>query len=308
MSIHPDPLKKILGSETVSGENLEKNIFFKISAAETECQSMLTSSEVTVASARICYRLNCANPTDHLDVTFNFSDKLDEKFIVLGKFKSQLSENIFKLDRKNNSTSVSSGVTDFLNLGMNHIGATSAAWTGEDGQFKIADGIDHILFVVALLLISSGWRGLLINISGFTLGHSVSLALALSGVLVLPAAMIEPAIALTIAYVAWRGIQRKKDESLMVTMAFGFLHGMGFSYVLQGLHTSNTYDFCKTLLLFNLGIEAGQLLIVLLLSPLLIYLLRSGRFADRVVRSLSSLIFILAIYWAVQRMLPLFAS
>jgi hypothetical protein len=120
-------------------------------------------------------------------------------------------------------------------LGIKHIGASPTAWKGEDGQIQVADGIDHVLFILALLLVSVSWRSLVINISGFTVGHSVALALSLGQIVVLPAAYIEPAIAASIAFLAFKGLMRKKESSLVLTSAFGVLHGMGFSYVLEGL-------------------------------------------------------------------------
>ncbi len=301
ISMHPETLKKTAGSETLSDAVFEKNIFFEFTSGGVLCASNFAGASHADASSKICYGLKCAGADGKYLFKFIFTESMDEKFVVLGKFKSHGSENIFKLDRANNSSSFAPGSTDFLVLGMEHIGATPAAWTSESGGFQIADGLDHVLFVLVLLLISSTWKRLLINISGFTVGHSISLALALMGILVLPATVIEPAIALTIAYVALRGVLQKEDESLWITVAFGFLHGMGFSYVLEGLQTTNKFEFFRTLLLFNVGIEAGQLVIILLLSPLFYFILTRHRFAKVIVRSFSGVVFLLAVYWAFER-------
>lgn len=304
LSIHPVPLKILINANSVTDGSLQENIFFELQSGEQSCKSNFQKSEISDSSVSICYKLICNSSAvadqDNL-VKIKFFEKLDGKFVVIGKIKTAEGESLFKADRLHPESSFVSRAESFFKLGVSHIGATLDSWKTAEGDWQLADGIDHILFIVALLLISTTWRRLVINISGFTLGHSLSLALALAKIFIVPARYIEPGIALSIAYVAWRGLTGKKDESLSVTIIFGFLHGMGFSYVLQNLNLVSIAEYFKVLLLFNLGIETGQLLIILLLTPLLIYLLKDKIFSVALRVILSGFIFVLAVYWVVQR-------
>ncbi len=143
----------------------------------------------------------------------------------------------------------------------------------ETGMWHIADpfAYDHILFLIALCGFYSwrDWKGLLVLVTAFTLGHSLTLALSVLEVVVLPAAYIEFAIPLSIVltcvYNLFRLSQRPaKNEALRYSMAavFGLIHGLGFSYLLKSMLGSET-DLLLPLFAFNVGLEAGQLLIVL---------------------------------------------
>lgn len=142
----------------------------------------------------------------------------------------------------------------------------------ETGMWHIADPLayDHILFLIALCGFYHwrDWKGLLILITAFTLGHSLTLALSVLEIVVLPASYIEFAIPLSIVltcvYNLFRLAHRPaKSEPLRYGMAavFGLIHGLGFSYLLKAMLGSQT-DLLLPLFGFNIGLEAGQLLIV----------------------------------------------
>lgn len=136
-------------------------------------------------------------------------------------------------------------------------------------------GYDHILFVALLVLSQpiSEWKRLLVLVTGFTLGHSVTLALAATNVLRLPQPATEFLIALTILLAAvFNAIHYKSaightSRRWLFTLVifFGLIHGMGFSYLLRSL-LDTTQNVLAPLLYFNLGLEAGQLLIVAIVS------------------------------------------
>lgn len=131
------------------------------------------------------------------------------------------------------------------------------------GVEHILGGIDHLLFVAGLLLIARGYKALLLAVSGFTLGHSLTLSLAALGLLRVPVPPTEAAIALSLLYLAREALQppgssRLQRFPLLVSAAFGLLHGLGFAAAL-GEAGLPEREIAWALLFFNLGVEAGQL-------------------------------------------------
>lgn len=138
------------------------------------------------------------------------------------------------------------------------------------GVVHITEGADHVLFLVALLLGASGYRDVMRLALTFTAAHSVTLGLAALGWVDVSAGIVEPLIALSIAYVAadnllGGGATRYR---LPVTFGFGLLHGLGFASALT-FDADRGWQLLSSLLTFNLGIEMGQALIILALFPLL---------------------------------------
>lgn len=140
--------------------------------------------------------------------------------------------------------------------------ASTYTWLGVE---HILLGIDHLLFVLALLMIVGGWRKLVATVTAFTLAHSITLAAATLGFVKVPQAPVEAVIALSILFVAaeiihWRqgrpGITRRKPW--LVAFTFGLLHGFGFAGALTEIGLPE-HAIPLALLFFNLGVEAGQL-------------------------------------------------
>jgi hypothetical protein len=194
------------------------------------------------------------------------------------------------------------GLTDFVHTGIAHIGVAPAEWRTAGGGWKLPAGIDHILFVLALLLGGGSIRRLVGVATGFTLGHSVTLALATLGVVRPPSGLIEPLIALSIVIVAAEAMRsRPPQQRWRVATAFGLIHGFGFARALDGLDLS-TLDTIKALFGYNLGVELGQLAIVALAAPLV--LAAHGHPRGRLVtRVLAAVILIAGVFWVVQRVL-----
>ena len=138
----------------------------------------------------------------------------------------------------------------------------------------IATGWDHLVFLFGLLLISSSLTRLVKIVTAFTIAHSLTLALAATGLVTPPGDYIEPAIALTIAYVGFLSLRKKaRDHGLLLAFFFGLVHGFGFAGALaetlaDGVAPSGGY-WLLNLASFNLGIEFFQVLLVLTLVPLL---------------------------------------
>ena len=118
-------------------------------------------------------------------------------------------------------------------------------------------GLDHILFVVGIFLLSARWRSVLLQVSTFTVAHSITLGLTMYGIVSLPARVVEPMIALSIAYVAIENLVTSdlKPWRLALVFSFGLLHGMGFAGVLRELGLPRA-QFLTALLTFNAGVEA----------------------------------------------------
>ena len=184
------------------------------------------------------------------------------------------------------------------------------------GIAHIWAGIDHLLFVACLLFIASTPRRLLITITGFTIAHSITLALSTLDIVRIPTPPVEAAIALSVVFLAWE-IARKDDKSLAyrfpvsVSASFGLLHGFGFAAVLRDIGMPQT-ELPTALLFFNVGVEIGQVLFVMVLlaaffalRPALIRLLESPKDPVTHWESLtvpaSYVIGCIASYWMIDR-------
>ena len=166
----------------------------------------------------------------------------------------------------------------------------------------IPKGLDHIVFIIGLYFFSPYMRPLLLQVTAFTVAHSVTLALATLKLISVPASIVEPLIALSIAWIGIENIYRPKIgfSRLAVVFCFGLLHGLGFAFVLGevGLEAS---AFIVSLLAFNIGVELGQLFVLLPLIILGLMLGTKSRRANKVKIAASSLIALIGIYWFIER-------
>lgn len=177
------------------------------------------------------------------------------------------------------------------------------------GVHHILIGPDHILFVIGLILLGGTWRRLALIVTAFTIGHSMTLSLAALDIVMVPAQLIEPLIALSIVVVGadnlLRGAEPEKSRDLraMLALVFGLIHGFGFAYVLREFGLPDA-QLAWSLFAFNLGVEIGQLAIVLVVAGLLHQLRRRSAKAARQVATIGSLAVIAAgAYWFVDRVL-----
>ena len=171
------------------------------------------------------------------------------------------------------------------------------------GIHHILIGPDHILFLVALLLTGGTWLMLVRIVTAFTIGHSVTLSLAALNVLSPPATLIEPAIALSIVFVGADNLVRGdgRDLRAWVALAFGLIHGFGFANVLREFGLPDE-ALVWSLLSFNVGVEIGQLAIVVVVaSALAAVRRRSASFGQRLAFAGSLLVIAAGTYWFVER-------
>jgi hydrogenase/urease accessory protein HupE len=180
-------------------------------------------------------------------------------------------------------------VHEYLGAGFDHI---------------IPRGLDHILFVLGLFLFSARIRPLLWQVTMFTIAHSITLAMAMTGVLELPARVVEPLIALSIAYVGVENIwhRRLHRSRLLLVFGFGLLHGLGFASMLADFGMPED-AFLTALIAFNIGVELGQL-VVILLAFLAVGLWFGNRpyYRRLVVIPGSLLITLTGLYWTWERL------
>ncbi|MBO6894297.1 MAG: HupE/UreJ family protein [Roseibium sp.] len=155
----------------------------------------------------------------------------------------------------------------------------------EEGIRHILEGFDHVLFVLCLVIGARTLSSLAWRVTGFTIGHSITLSAGFFGFVpkgawFIPA--VEAAIAFSIVYAAviaiWPGKREQTSEKSMVlvTGAIGLLHGLGFSFVLKNILQVTSPDIWQSLLAFNVGVEIGQLAIVLVVWPALWLLARTN--------------------------------
>ena len=191
--------------------------------------------------------------------------------------------------------------TDFIWSGIEHIGAAPGQWYDENG-FKLADGIDHILFLLALMLGGGSLLRLVGIATGFTVGHSITLALAATGVVQPPGSIIEPIIALSIALAAVEAMTKRFERHRWkLATGFGLVHGFGFAAALVELELQSPAAIAKALFGYNLGVELGQVGIVLVLAPLILLAHRNDFARRYVLRAIAAVIFVAGMYWFFER-------
>jgi len=167
----------------------------------------------------------------------------------------------------------------------------------------IPKGLDHILFVMGLFLLSMRLAPLLWQITSFTIAHSVTLALGILGVVQIPASIVEPLIALSIVYVCVENILSDKLHKWrpVVIFVFGLLHGLGFASVLNEIGLNSTY-FVTGLVAFNVGLEIGQLTVIALCFASVGYWFRhKSWYRQRITIPASAVIAVIGAYWFIER-------
>ena len=195
------------------------------------------------------------------------------------------------------------GFTSFVWSGIEHIGVAPNQWQTDGGGLKLPDGIDHILFLFALLLSGGTLLQLLGLTTGFTVGHSVTLALAALDVVRPPSSIIEPLIALSIALAAMEAFFGKwQRHRWKIATVFGMIHGFGLASALSHLELT-TRGKVTALFGYNLGVELGQLVIVLLVAPIILIAQRRWRYGKLASKVAACVVFVFGMYWFIERVL-----
>ena len=197
---------------------------------------------------------------------------------------------VFELDGLlANSGAASRAFRDFLRLGIEHI----------------LTGYDHLVFLLGLLIAGPGFRQAARIITSFTVAHSITLGLATLGVVRVPAAIVEPLIAVSIIYVGVENIFRRGPaKRWLLTFGFGLVHGFGFASALTELGIARSgAGVAVPLLSFNLGVELGQIAIAVLVLPLIWKVRTNPIFARRLAPVCSVAIAGMGTIWLIARTL-----
>ena len=180
--------------------------------------------------------------------------------------------------------------SQFVGIGFDHV---------------IPLGWDHILFIVGMALSSLLWRKLLVLVSLFTLAHTLTLGLAMYGLVEISPQIIEPLIAFSIAYVAIENliIQQSMIRQSLVIFFFGLIHGLGFATMLKEFEMTQD-SFLTTLIGFNVGVEIAQVAIVLAVVAILLLMRKfSLNYRRLAIIPTSIIISIVGIWWGIERLL-----
>jgi len=235
----------------------------------------------------------CPEPIRELTIRDDLFDAIGTDYHVLTRIEWSGGSQQFAFAAENREARVivssaaapSRGAGSFLPLGIEHI----------------LTGYDHLLFLLALVLRGGNIWSLLKIVTAFTLAHSITLALAALNIVMLPERLVDATIALSIAYVAAENLFMRHTVShrWAVAFIFGLMHGFGFSSVLRELGLPKE-GLVWALLNFNLGVEAGQAIAVIVAVPLLMWL-RRFRWEPRAVAAISVAVLVVGLALFVDR-------
>ena len=255
-------------------------------------QGFVETARAEVESVTLVVDFACASAVRHLAIRDDLFDVLGPDHHTLAKLESSgvTRELAFAAEAREARVTLGgdetgSGGSSFFLLGVEHI----------------LTGYDHLLFLAALLLRGGRLLSLLKIVTAFTLAHSLTLALAVLGLVTIPDRLVESVIAASIVWVAGENLilREAPSQRWLVSFLFGLVHGFGFASALTPLALP-PWNLAMALLGFNVGVEAGQALVVLLLLPLLLAM-RGAVWEGRVVRTASLAVALAGCAWLVER-------
>ncbi|WP_165452633.1 HupE/UreJ family protein [Paenibacillus thalictri] len=285
-----------LNSERAAIEDyLHKHLELEVPAGLLEMQlgDMSKTDKSGIPAISFQLRFTAKTTVDSLNIRYNLlfddADPLHLNFMVITN-GGDVDQTVFDANNRNYhyQSMVQTGpfhsAFKYLLLGVEHI----------------VTGYDHLVFLLSLILVASRLRDIIKIVTAFTIAHSITLFLAATGHISVDSRWIESGIALTIAYVAIENMfVRSVRLRWLVTFLFGLIHGMGFAGAISEVGLPEEY-MVSSLLSFNLGVEAGQLAIVLLVMPYLLKLQRTRHYRT-IVLAVSGCVVLLALYWFIQR-------
>ncbi|HET6299594.1 MAG TPA: HupE/UreJ family protein [Kribbella sp.] len=274
-------------------EYLDKRVIVSLdgAACEPALQSTTTSQRASKSYADIALNFSCPGSQGSFRIQYDVFAEAE----AVADDHTNLVE--YHFDDDSGRTVFDRGHHDFT-VGDSSM-ATSSLQFGKMGVEHILLGLDHVLFVVALILGAATFQSLVKVISMFTVAHSVTLISTLLGGITVPAVIVEPLIALSIAFVAVENLLGATRHRLPVVFGFGLLHGLGFAGSLR-ITDQVSADLLVSLVSFNVGIEAGQAMLLAAVFPLLV-LIRRSRFSVPAVQSVTGVVAAFGLYWFVER-------
>ena len=194
----------------------------------------------------------------------------------------------FSLEELFTRQPVTEVIFSYISIGFEHI---------------VPRGADHILFIIGIFLLSTRLKPLLWQVTMFTLAHTLTLALSMKGIISLPSSIVEPLIALSIAYVGIENIfaHSLHKSRLVLVFLFGLLHGLGFAGVLSDFGMPPN-AFATALISFNVGVELGQLAVILVAYFAVgIWFRDKPWYHQRITVPGSLIISVIGLYWTYDR-------
>ena len=295
-------------------EKIEKLVLphIHILVDKAYCQKRVKSFEVYrrvhQSYIKLDLLLSCPIPKEEISINYDLFFDVDKAQKAFVKLKDQKSKPIILSARKQSVTikledhSLWQAFKNFFVEGVWHI------WMG----------YDHILFLLMLLIPSvyiykdkrfyprGSFKEIFIEVlkivTGFSIAHSLTLGLSVSEIVVLDSRFVEVAIALSILFTAINNLYPMiTKHTWMMAFGFGLIHGFGFANVLHDLLIKDSKDFLAMLFGFNLGVEAGQMVIVMAVLPVLFILEKTVFYKRFMLYGFSAFAAIIATLWAIQR-------
>jgi len=294
--IAPLPESAFTERSAVLARYLEERLSIRAQNAPCPPSSPRVDYALLPQDLRIDLEYICPEPIELLTVDYLLFFDIDASHRSLGRLSFPGGEEQFLFDRT------------LTRLDMEIAKPPARSWAARFGRVfmlgveHILVGYDHILFLLALVIVSAHFWQLIKVASAFTVAHSFTLALAWYGIVDLPSGIVEIAIAVSIAYVALENIVRQGfGHRWLLAGGFGLIHGLGFYSALRDLGLGQT-DAATTLLAFNLGVEAGQIAIIAAVYAPLVWWRRQAWYRTSA-RTCSVVILLAAVWWAFERII-----
>ncbi len=267
--------------QAISEIFLEGNATYQIKAKETATLDLIFTNQINGIPHR---RVNVLFPGEESFV-LNLPTLENNPVKITKTMESRLGNR----DDQSESKHMQSTFLSFARQGFLHV---------------LPLGMDHILFVLGIFLLSRKWKPLILQVSAFTLAHTITLGLATLGWISMPSSIVEPIIAASIAFVALENIFFPKYHTrrLILVFIFGLIHGLGFAGALSDLDLDPSV-LLVSLVGFNLGVEGGQLAIILLSFAAVLPFQDEKSYRRRIVIPLSLIIAGVGIFWTIERIL-----
>ena len=324
-TVPADNLQELNLADSADKKTIESAVFngFELHNGDLACKATESASRslTQIGSEQFEYKVDCFQPIKTLEIRYHLffdvekSHKNFSRITLLNR-----TQNItFTADNKSHQVEVEKLVLAWV--ARRNANKTPKKTEQSSSHYfpvgieHIVFGFDHLLFLLALLLLPLKLRQLLALITSFTLAHSITLALSVLDVVTLPALYVEAAIAFSIVYVAvettlvLRNPQFQAFDNsvwkrrLINTFLFGLIHGFGFSFILKTMGLGN--QVTAALLYFNLGVEVGQILAVLIAFPVLVLLFKRYK-QLRWAQYTSIGIGLVGLYWMIERVVALY--
>jgi len=281
------------GAAEELAERLRKALV--VQADGTDCRSgriRVQGSRSDQERATLQVEFSCANPPRHLLLRERWDSFLGEHYGTIASLRTGSSSREVMLNEEVSEATFDlageapSSWGDFIRLGTEHI----------------LGGLDHLLFLLALLAPARRLLSVIKIATGFTIAHSITLSLAVLHLIPVPSSVVEPLIAASIIAVAAENLWLGREPRWRWAIAFGFglVHGMGFAGGLLELELPSA-SLIPALVGFNIGVEIGQLAVVILVYPLVHWVTRPQRWPG-LVKVLSCIVAIAGTWWLLERL------